>query len=104
MKHIKTFESYVNEGTFFRFVSTAFEKDVEELIDKIKDGYGWIDPYYLEDTYFAMQREDGAFLGIPYNSVKQEIYKRLMKTDVLYFADEKDPEKKGKKVTSISQI
>ncbi len=99
MRHIKTFESYINEGAV-----KAFEMGMEELINNIEDGYGWIDPYYLEDTYFAMQREIGAFFGIPYNSIKQEIYKRLIKADLLYFADENDPEEKGKKVTSISQI
>lgn len=98
MKHLYTFDEFVSEGSV-----KAFEMSMESLIDFIKNGMGWIDPYYLEDTYFQLQK-DGEFFGMPYNSIKQEIYKRLMKSDLLYFSTDDKGEKKGKKITSISSI
>ncbi len=88
MKHIKTFESYVNEGAV-----KAFEMDMEELISNIKRGMGWIDPEYVEDTWNNMK------LDTPFNKVEDEVLYRLIDADMLYFANDNDPERKGKKVT-----
>ncbi len=98
MSYIHTFESFINEGGV-----KAFEMGMEEMITKIETGMGWIDPEYVEDTYLAMQKEDGDFFGIPFNGVKDEIFKRLIAADLLYNSGN-NPDTKGKKVTNVSQI
>ena len=97
MKHVKLYEDFINE-------SSVIDASMEEMIKHIKDGYGWIDPYHVEELFFNMEKGSNKNFGMPFNSVKQEIWKRLMKADLLYFADAKDGEVKGKKVTSINQI
>ena len=93
MKHLQTFESFVNEGAV-----KQFEYDYKEMVKHIKDGLGWIDPNYVEETWDMV-----ADFG-PLDKVKDEVLNRLIKDDLLYFADNNNPEKKGKKVTNISQI
>jgi hypothetical protein len=91
MKHLHTFESFVNEGSV-----KQFEFDYKNLVKGIKDGLGWIDPEYVEETW-----ENTADFT-PYDMVKDEVLTRLMKADLLYEPDPNNPEKKGKKVTKLS--
>ena len=97
MNHIKLYEDFINE-------SSVIDASMEEMIKHIKDGYGWIDPYHVEELFFNMEKGSNKNFGMPFNSVKQEIWKRLMKADLLYFSDDKEEEKKGKKVTNLSSI
>ena len=90
MKHLHTFESYINEGAV-----KQFEFDYKNLVKSIKDGMGWIDPEYVEETW------ENIADFTPYDKVEKEVLTRLMKDDLLYEPDPKTPEKKGKKVTSI---
>lgn len=83
----------VNEGAV-----KQFEMDFANMVKDIKSGYGWIDPEYVSDTW------ENSSDTIDFEIVKDEIYNRLIKAGLLFFADEKDPENKGKKVTNISQI
>jgi hypothetical protein len=83
----------VNEGAV-----KAFEMDFADMVKEIKAGYGWIDPEYVADTW------ENSSDTIDFELVKDEIYNRLIKAGLLFFADENDAEKKGKKVTNISQI
>lgn len=83
----------VNEGAV-----KAFEMDYADMVKQIKSGYGWIDPEYVGETW------ENSSDTIDFEIVKDEIYNRLIKAGLLYFADENDPESKGKKVTNISQI
>jgi hypothetical protein len=76
----------------------AFEMDFANMVKEIKSGYGWIDPEYVADTW------ENSSDTIDFELVKDEIYNRLIKAGLLFFADDKDPETKGKKVTNISQI
>lgn len=94
MKNIPTFESYVssiNEGAV-----KAFEMDYSDMIKHIKSGYGWIDPEFVDDTWITVS-------SIDFATVKDELYSRLIKAGLLFFSDN-NPEKKGKKITSINQI
>lgn len=93
MKHIHTFESFLNEG-----VTKQFETDFMKMVKNIKSGYGWIDPEFVEDTW------ENSSDTIDFVIVKDEIFNRLIKAGLLYFADEVDEETKGKKVTNINQI
>jgi hypothetical protein len=68
------------------------------MVKNIKSGYGWIDPEYVADTW------ENTGNSIDFNLVKDEVYNRLIKAGLLYFADDNDEEEKGKKVTNISQI
>jgi hypothetical protein len=83
----------VNEGAV-----KAFEMDYADMVKNIKSGYGWIDPEYVADTW------ENTGNSIDFNLVKDEVYNRLIKAGLLYFADDNDEEEKGKKVTNISQI
>ena len=75
-----------------------FEADFMDMVKNIKSGYGWIDPEFVADTW------ENSSDTIDFEIVKDEIYNRLIKAGLLYFADSEDEEKKGKKVTNISQI
>ena len=99
MKHIKTFESFVQES-----LSSSDKGSMNKMISHIKSGMGWIDPYYVEDTFSALQKEDGVFAGKVFNNLKNDIYQALIDADLLYFASDKDEEKKGKKVSKTSEI
>jgi len=86
-------ESVINEGAV-----KAFEMDYADMVKNIKSGYGWIDPEYVADTW------ENTGNSIDFSIVKDEIYNRLIKAGLLYFADDNDEETKGKKVTNVSQI
>jgi hypothetical protein len=92
-KTFKVEESVVNEGAV-----KAFEMDYADMVKNIKSGYGWIDPEYVADTW------ENSSDTIDFAIVKDEIYNRLIKAGLLYFADTDDEEEKGKKVTNINQI
>jgi hypothetical protein len=92
-KHIPTYNEFVNEGAV-----KAFEMDYADMVKNIKSGYGWIDPEYVADTW------ENTGNSIDFSIVKDEIYNRLIKAGLLYFADDNDEETKGKKVTNVSQI
>ncbi len=85
----------LNEGAV-----KQFEMGMTQLMNNIKTGYGWIDPSYVEDT-FIMSSD---FEGINFDDVKDEVFSRLIKANLLYYSDPNDPEQMGKKVTSIKQI
>ena len=88
-----TSEGIVNEGAV-----KQFEVDYTNLVKNLKTGYGWIDPEFVESTW------ENTGNSIDFSLVKDEVLNRLIKADLLYFADAKDEEVKGKKVTNISQI
>jgi len=77
-----------------------FEMGMTQLINNVKTGYGWIDPSYVEDT-FIMSSD---FEGINFDDVKDEVFSRLIKANLLYYSSPDDPEQMGKRVTSIKQI
>jgi len=76
-----------------------FEMDYAQLVKDIKSGFGWVDPSYVGDMWEEMN-----FNSIDFDIVRDEVMNRLIKADMLYYPDPKDPETKGKKVTNISQI
>ena len=98
MEHIHTFESFLNESNINEGSVKQFEVDYKNLVKNLKTGYGWIDPEFVEETW------DNTGNSVDFSLVKDEVLNRLIKADLLYFADDKDPEVKGKKVTNISQI
>jgi hypothetical protein len=86
------------EGTLNEGAVKQFEADFNDMVKNIKSGYGWIDPEFVADTW------ENSSDTIDFDIVKDEIYNRLIKAGLLFFADTDDEEKKGKKVTNISQI
>jgi hypothetical protein len=96
MKNILTFEDFVNESySVNEGAVKQFETGVKNLINNIRAGYGWIDPEYVYDTVINSRDFD----GINFNDIEEEIYKRLIKANLLYFANPADPEVKGPKAT-----
>jgi len=99
MKNLQTYEEFLNEeASIFEGAVKAFEMDYLKMIKNIKSGYGWIDPEFVADTW------ENSSDTIDFEIVKDEIYNRLIKAGLLFFADEDDEEEKGKKITSIKQI
>lgn len=93
LEYVQSWNESVNEGAV-----KAFEMDYADMVKNIKSGYGWIDPEFVADTW------ENTGNSISFDIVKDEIYNRLIKAGLLYFADDNDPEEKGKKVTNINQI
>lgn len=100
MKKLLKFAEFVNENYVNEGAVKQFEMGMTQLINNIKMGYGWVDPSYVGDL--VNMADD--FDGINFDSVKDEIYSRLIKAGVLYYSDPSDPEQRGKKVTSVKQI
>ena len=101
MKNIKTFEQFVNESySVTEGAVKAFEYAMTNLINNIRRGYGWIDPDYVYDTVI----NDGEFGDFKWESIKKEVYQRLIDQNLLYFANNADPEVKGKKVSKLSEL
>ena len=88
-------ESVVNEGRV-----KQFEMDLEEMIDDIKRGYGWIDPEYVPETW-NMSSD-----SIDFELVKGEIYKRLIASKLLAYPndDDEDGEEAGTYVKSLKEL
>jgi len=99
MKHIKLFEEYINEGAV-----KAFEMGMRALTKMIKKGMGWIDPSYLEETYAALQKEDGEFFGMAYADVREEIFQRLIDDRLLFFSADNSPGGRGPIIRDLAEI
>jgi hypothetical protein len=100
MKRLLKFADFVNENLVNEGAVKQFEMGMSQLINNIKMGYGWVDPSYVGDL-FTMSDD---LEGINFDSVKDEVYGRLIKAGLLYYSDPSDPEQMGRKVTSIKQI
>lgn len=99
MKHIRTFESFLNENaTINEGAVKTFETDFVAMVKNIKDGQGWIDPEYVAETW------ENSSDSIDFEIVKDEIYNRLIKANLLYYADDNNTEEAGKKVTATNQL
>ncbi len=98
MKHIHTFESFLNENDINEGAVKQFEVDYANLVKNLKSGYGWIDPDFVEETW------DNTGNSVEFSLVADEVLSRLIKANLLYFADDNDQDVKGKKVTNISQL
>jgi hypothetical protein len=88
-------ESYLAEGAV-----KEFEMAIKNLINNIRRGYGWIDPEYVYDT--VVNSSD--FDRFEWETIKDEVYQRLIDNNLLYYANDADPKTKGKKVSNVSQI
>ena len=84
-------EAIVNEASV-----KQFESDYKEIIKHIKSGFGWIDPDYVQETWENTS-------DIDFEIIKTELYKRLIKDNLLWFATS-DGEQKDKQVKSLKEI
>ena len=85
------YESVINEGA-----AKQFDADFNDMVKNIKSGFGWIDPDYVQETWENTS-------DIDFESVKSEIYKRLIKANLLWLSAN-DGESKGKQVKSLKEI
>ena len=100
MKNIQTFESFINESYLNEGAVKQFEIAVKNLINNVRAGYGWIDPEYVYDTVVSSSEFD----DFDWNTIKDEVYQRLIDQNLLYYANDADPEVQGQRVTKITQI
>lgn len=100
MKNILTFENFINESYLNEGSVKAFEMAMKNLINNIRAGYGWIDPEFVYDAVVT----DVEFDGMDWETIKDEVYQRLIDNNLLYYANDSDPEVKGKKVSDVSQV
>lgn len=85
-------EAELNEGAVKRF-----EMDYKDMENSIKRGIGWIEPDYVEPSW------DMSSDSIDFELVAGEIYNRLIKAGLLWYADESG-EEKGKQVKSLKEL
>lgn len=83
-------------GTVYEGAVKQFDADFNDMVKNIKSGYGWIDPDYAQETWENTS-------DIDFESVKVEIYKRLIKANLLWLSAN-DGESKGKQVKSLKEI
>ena len=101
MKNLITYEQFrLNESTVNEGAVKQFEVAMKNLINNIRAGYGWIDPEYVHDTVVT----DGEFDDFNWKDIKDEVYQRLIDQNLLYYANDADPEVKGQKVSKVAQI
>ena len=86
-------ESVVTEAA-----AKQFDVDFTSMVRNIKSGYGWIDPEYVADTW------ENSSTSIDFELVKGEIYKRLIASGLLAYADDEDEEVAGKYVKSLKEL
>ena len=85
-------KSIVNEAAV-----KQFETDYKTMVKNIKSGFGWIDPDYVEETW------ENSSDTINFEIIKAELYKRLIKDGLLWFAVD-NGEQKGKQVKSLKEV
>ena len=85
------YESAIVEGA-----AKQFDADFNDMVKNVKSGFGWIDPDYVQETWENTS-------DIDFESVKVEIYKRLIKANLLWLSAN-DGESKGKQVKSLKEI
>jgi hypothetical protein len=100
MKKLLSFDEFINESKVNEGAVKQFEIAMKNLINNIRAGYGWIDPEYVYDTVVT----DGEFDEFNWNDIKDEVYQRLIDQNLLYYANDADPEVKGQKVSNIKAI
>ena len=101
MKNLITYEQFIlNESTVNEGAVKQFEVAMKNLINNIRAGYGWIDPEYVHDTVVT----DGEFDDFNWDTIKDEVYQRLIDQNLLYYANDADSEVKGQKVSKVAQI
>ena len=92
--YVKKNESLdVNEGAV-----KQFEMDYADMEKSIKRGIGWIDPDYVATTW------ENSSDSFPFDLVASEIYGRLIKAGLLWYADEETGEDKGEQVKSLKEL
>lgn len=92
--YVKKNESLdVNEGAV-----KQFEMDYADMEKSIKRGIGWIDPDYVQTTW------ENSSDSLPFDLVASEIYGRLIKAGLLWYADEETGEDKGEQVKSLKEL
>lgn len=100
MKNLLTYEQFINESKINEGNVKQFEMAMKNLINNIRRGYGWIDPEYVYDTVVT----NGEFGDFNWKDIKDEVYQRLIDQNLLFYANDADPEVKGQKVSKVSQI
>lgn len=89
-------EGTVYESVIIEGAAKQFDADFNDMVKNVKSGFGWIDPDYVEETWENTS-------DIDFESVKSEIYKRLIKANLLWLSAN-DGESKGKQVKSLKEI
>lgn len=87
----------VTEGEVNEAAVKQFETDYKTMVKNIKSGFGWIDPDYVEETW------ENSSDTINFEIIKAELYKRLIKDGLLWFAADSG-EQKGKQVKSLKEV
>jgi len=101
MKKLLKFEEFINETVSVNEGAVkAFEIGMKNLINNIRAGYGWIDPEFVYDSVI----NSSDFEDMDWETIKDEVYQRLIDQNLLYYANDADPEVKGQKVSNVKAI
>ena len=72
---------------------------LEGWISDIQDGYGWITPGYVETSWTS---RPGSGTKQWTGDIQRRVYQALIDENMLFRANENDPEKKGRKVKDLT--
>jgi hypothetical protein len=72
---------------------------LEGWISDIQDGYGWITPGYVETSWTS---RPGSGTKEWTSDIQRRVYQALIDENMLFRANENDPEKKGRKVKDLT--
>jgi hypothetical protein len=72
---------------------------LEGWISDIQDGYGWITPGYVETSWTS---RPGSGTKEWTGDIQRRVYQALIDENMLFRANENDPEKKGRKVKDLT--
>jgi len=99
IEHITTGQ-YADGGQTYD--KTLFQKELADFKQHINDGYGWISPEYVRETWENMNfKTDIDNVNSP---VTQDLYKDLIESKLLYHEDSEDEEDKGERVKTFKEL
>ena len=97
--------SQIGSGKMMQSVSQVQQWTIEDenaltgWISDIQDGYGWITPGYVEDSWTS---RPGSGTKEWNGDIQQRVYKRLIDENMLFVINPNDYEKKGKKIKDVT--
>ena len=97
--------SRIGSGKMMQSVSQVQQWTMEDenaltgWISDIQDGYGWITPGYVEDSWTS---RPGSGTKEWNGDIQQRVYKRLIDENMLFVINPNDYEKKGKKIKDVT--
>lgn len=99
IEHVTTGQYEMGGETYDK---ALFKKELTEFKKHIKDGYGWISPEYVRETWENMNFKTN--INNVNSSATQDLYKDLIESNMLWFPEEGDDDEKGERVKTFKDL